>query len=119
MHWKGIFVTKGDCMAVMVAPEGDLWLGKVPWDNTYRHVYYEGMRNKSLIVSSFCDLHTVNYSYIPKNGIIRVPYNADELIGYNYCVYQNNSQLFCAFVTTPARCTSRRTCGTRGAVPWL
>ena len=86
-------------MPTMVAPEGDLWLGKVPWDSTYRHVYYEGMMNKALIVSSFCDLHTTNYSYIPKNGIIRVPYNADELIGYNYCVYQNNNQLFCAFVT--------------------
>lgn len=83
----------------MIAPEGDLWLGKVPWDNTYRNVYYEGMMNKALIVSSFCDLHTTSYSYIPKNGVIRIPYNADELIGYNYCVYQNNNQLFCAFVT--------------------
>lgn len=86
-------------MAVMYEPIGELWLGKVPWDSSYRHVWHQGMIDKSLIISQFCTLHLTGFSWVPKSNVIKVPDNANSYIGYNYCVYKNNGKLFCAFVT--------------------
>lgn len=84
----------------MFSPQGDVWLGHVPWNNSYAHVYWEGARNKQLILDSFMTMHTTNYTYIRENTDIRVPYNADSLYGINYCMYQNDGMWFCAFVNT-------------------
>ena len=84
----------------MVAPQGIVWLGHVPWDDSYRHVYYEGMRNKGGMITDFMSLQTTSYTYIREDTNIRVPYNADTLYGINYCMYQNDGMWFCAFVNT-------------------
>lgn len=84
----------------MISPQGTVWLGHVPWDSSYRHVYYEGMMNKSTIIGEFMTMHTNNYTYIREDTNIRVPYNADSLYGINYCMYQNDGMWFCSFVNT-------------------
>lgn len=84
----------------MIAPQGEVYLGHVPWDSTYRHVYYEGMRDKSIIISAFMTGHTTNYTFIREDSNIRVPYNADNLYGINYCMYQNDGMWFCCFVNS-------------------
>lgn len=84
----------------MISPQGTVWLGHVPWDTSYRHVYYEGMMDKSLILSSFMTLRTDNYTYIREDTDIRVPYNADSIYGINFCMYQNDDMWFCSFVNS-------------------
>lgn len=84
----------------MISPQGTVYLGHVPWNDTYRNVYYEGMMNKSLIISNFMDRQTNNYTYIREDTNIRVPYNADNIYGINYCMYQNDGMWFCCFVKT-------------------
>lgn len=84
----------------MISPQGTVYLGHVPWNDTYRNVYYEGMMNKSLIISNFMDRQTNNYTYIREDTNIRVPYNADSIYGINYCMYQNDGMWFCCFVNT-------------------
>ena len=84
----------------MHSPQGTVWLGNVPWNDSYKHVWYEGFMNKGLILSTFMYMQTNNYTYIRQDTDIRVPYNADDLYGINYCMYQNNGMWFCAFVNT-------------------
>ena len=84
----------------MISPQGTVWLGTVPWDSSYRNVWYEGMLNKQLIISQFMTMQTSNYTYIREDTNIRVPYNADSIYGINYCMYQNDGVWFCAFVNT-------------------
>lgn len=84
----------------MVAPQGVVYLGTVPWTADYRHVYYDAMGNASSIISSFCRLSTDGYTYLRESTDIRVPYNADDIYGINYCVYMNNNKWFFAFVNT-------------------
>ena len=84
----------------MLTPQGDVWLGTVPWNDSYKHVWYEGMMDKATILSTFCTRHTEHYTYIREDTNIRVPYNADTLYGVNYCMYQNDGMWFCCFVNT-------------------
>lgn len=72
----------------------------MPWNDKYKNVYYEGMMNKSLIISNFMDRQTNSYTYIREDTNIRVPYNADNIYGVNYCMYQNDGMWFCCFVNT-------------------
>ena len=84
----------------MVSPQGVVYLGTVPWCQDYRHVYYDALGNAPSIISSFCNLSTEGYTYIRESSDIRVPYNADDIYGINYCVYRNNNKWFFAFVNT-------------------
>lgn len=84
----------------MIGPTGDVWLGHVPWNNSYNHVWWEGALNKTLIINEFMSMHTTNYTFIREDTNIRVPYNADDIYGVNYCMYQNDGMWFCCFVNT-------------------
>ena len=84
----------------MIGPTGDVWLGHVPWNNNYKNVYWEGAQNKQLILNEYMTLHTTNYTFIREDTNIRVPYNADDIYGVNYCMYQNDGMWFCCFVNT-------------------
>lgn len=84
----------------MVSPQGVVYLGTVPWNPDYRHVYYDALGNASSIISQFCTLSTEGYTYLRESADIRVPYNADDIYGINYCVYMNNNKWFFAFVNT-------------------
>lgn len=84
----------------MIAPQGVVYLGDVPWTPSYSNVWYEGMMSPSSIVSTFLLMSTAGYIYIRESTDIRVPYNADDLVGVNYCGYQNNGKWYFAFVNT-------------------
>ena len=92
---------------VMNSPSGTVYLGHVPWNPDYKHVYWEGAVNKQLIIDNFMNvgnggLTTDHYSYIREDSNIKVPFNAETLYGINYCMYQNLStgMVFCCFVTS-------------------
>lgn len=84
----------------MVSPQGVVYLGSVPWTQDYKHVYYDALGNAPTIISLFCPYSTDGYTYIRESTDIRVPYNADDIYGVNYCVYMNNNKWFFAFVNT-------------------
>ena len=84
----------------MIAPTGTVYLGTVPWTDTYGHVWYEGMMSPASIVSQFGTMQANGYTYIRESTDIRVPYNADSLYGINYCMYMNDTKWFFAFVDT-------------------
>ena len=84
----------------MHAPTGTVYLGHVPWDSSYRHVYEKGFGNPSAVIGNFMTMETNNYVFIREDSNIRVPYNADDLYGINYCVYRNSGKTFCCFVNT-------------------
>lgn len=84
----------------MYSPQGTVYLGHVPWNNNYKHVYHLGLSNAQDIIANFCTMQTSEYTYLREDTDIRVPYNADSLYGVNYCVYQNTGKWFFCFVNT-------------------
>lgn len=84
----------------MVAPQGTVYLGTVPWTADYKHVYYDALGNAPSLISSFMTLSTDGYTYLRESTDIRVPYNADDIYGINYCIYRNNNKWFFCFVNT-------------------
>lgn len=98
----------------MFQPTSDITLGYVPWDNTYRNILWKDDSltarggNHDLIISmmgnSCSTLQRGDYTYVREGNSIRVPYNAEKLYGYNYCVYKNSNYSysnawFYAFIT--------------------
>lgn len=84
----------------MVAPQGVVYLGSVPWTPDYKHVFYDRLGDAAYIISQFCPYSTDGYTYLRESTDIRVPYNADDIYGVNYCIYMNNNKWFFAFVNT-------------------
>lgn len=84
----------------MIAPTGVVYLGTVPWTPSYGNVWYEGMMSPATIVSTFLLNSTTNYTYIRESTDLRVPYNADDIYGINYCGYMNQGKWLFAFVET-------------------
>ena len=84
----------------MVAPQGTVYLGTVPWTADYKHVYYDALGNAPSLINSFMTLSTDGYTYLRESTDIRVPYNADDIYGINYCIYRNNNKWFFCFVNT-------------------
>lgn len=77
-----------------------MYLGVVPWTNTYGHVWYEGMRSPTSIVAQFQTRATTGYTFIRESEEIRVPFNADDIYGTNYVMYKNSGKWFFCFVDT-------------------
>jgi hypothetical protein len=84
----------------LIAPQGEVYLCVVPWTNNYAHVWYEGMRSPTSIVSQFQTSATTGYTFLRESQEIRVPYNADDIYGTNYVAYRNSGKWFFAFVDT-------------------
>lgn len=86
-------------------PAGIIRIGNVPWDNTYAHVrWYETSADQYNEISSHMDsqLSENDYTYVRKDGAIRVPYNAENLYTKNYVMYQNanyGNKWFYCFIT--------------------
>ena len=85
-------------------PEGSVYIGVVPFDNSYRHTMTFASRTaQAEFIRSCCnqalDKHT--YSYVRMNNSIRVEQNAERLYNYNYVMYQNSNygqKWFYAFI---------------------
>lgn len=86
-------------------PEGTIHIGRVPFDNSYRHTidcFTEATH--ASVMQGFCtrSLSRADYTYVRMNNAIRVPYNAEDLYTYNYVMYQNSNygtKWFYAFIT--------------------
>lgn len=86
-----------------ITPQTDVYLLKVPLeidnDNqltfasaTAQHTYFNGLPKIALD----------NFTYQRKDGTIRVPYNIDDIITYNYVMYRNegfSNKWFYAYIT--------------------
>lgn len=86
-----------------ITPQTDVYLLKVPLeidnDNqltfanaTTQHTYFNGLPKIALD----------NFTYQRKDGTIRVPFNIDDIINYNYVMYRNegfSNKWFYAYIT--------------------
>lgn len=85
-------------------PNGIISIGRVPFDNSYRHTMtFPNAQAQSSYFSSVCPrkLSGGDYTYVRMNNSIKVPYNAEELYTYNYVMYQNSNygnKWFYAFI---------------------
>lgn len=86
------------------APTGRVKIGRVPFDNSYRHTMTFPSRDAQTdYFSSVCTQTLLDgtYTYVRMNNAIRVPYNAEELYTYDYVMYQNanyGTKWFYAFI---------------------
>lgn len=85
-------------------PEGIIRIGRVNFDNSYKHTMTFGSASEqSSYFSSVCtdSLSKNDYTYVRQDNTIRVPFNAERLYTYNYVMYQNanyGSKWFYAFI---------------------
>ena len=85
-------------------PNSDIMIGNVPWDVSYQNVrLYATLAAQATGIASFMDntKHIFTYTYVRKDSAIRVPFNAEELYGYNYVSYKNQNygnKTFYAFI---------------------
>lgn len=86
-------------------PYGTVWIGRVPFDNSYKHVMsHASMSAQKEYFKSVCNraFDRAHYTYIRKGQSIKVPFNAEELYSYNYLMYQNanfGTKWFYCFIT--------------------
>lgn len=86
------------------APNSIIYLGNVPFDNSYRHTMtFANATAQAEYFSSVCNraLDNSSYTYVRMNNSIRVPFNAEELYTYDYCMYKNanyGNKWFYAFI---------------------
>lgn len=86
------------------APSSIIHIGRVPWDNSYRHTRtFSSAAEQSSWMAARCtqSLSEDSYTYVRMGNSIRVPFNAERLYTYNYVMYQNanyGSKWFYAFI---------------------
>ena len=77
-----------------------LFLGHVPWDNTYKHTRWFGSATEqSSEISAHMSLRASNYTFIRDGRAVRVPYARPDLDGFNYLMYENGGKWYYAFIT--------------------
>lgn len=73
-------------------PSSSIYIGAVPFDASYRYVRYIGSRQEQESkFLSLCptSLRRDDYTYQRLDNSVVVPYNAETLYGYNYCMFKN------------------------------
>lgn len=89
----------------VVVPTGKLTLCAVPIDNTYKNqLTFASVAAQTAYFTSTAiqNFQETGYTFIQKDGYVRLPKNADELYNVNYMMYQNTSfsnKWFYAFIT--------------------
>lgn len=82
-------------------PDSKVYVGRVPWDSSYRHVRLFGSAGEQtstllgLMTSAFSD---DDYTFIREGAPIRIFVPADQLNGYNYCMYNNGGKWYYNFI---------------------
>ena len=85
-------------------PSGKVRIGRVPFDNSYRHTMtFASVADQTAFFSSCCNqaFEKDTYTYIRMNNAIRVQFNAEALYTYDYVMYQNanyGNKWFYAFI---------------------
>lgn len=75
-------------------PSSNIYIGTVPFDASYRHVHYIADRaTQQQHFASLCPtaLRRDDYTYQRIDNSVVVPFNAETLYGYNYCMFQNEN----------------------------
>lgn len=75
-------------------PSTNIFIGTVPFDQSYRHVHYIPDRTQQQMhFSSLCPtgFRRGDYTYQREHNAVVVPWNAELLYGYNYCMFQNEN----------------------------
>lgn len=75
-------------------PTSNIYIGTVPFDSSYRHVHYIKDRvSQQSHFLSLCPnvLRRDDYTYQRLDDSVVVPFNAETLYGYNYCMFQNQN----------------------------
>lgn len=87
------------------APAGIIRIGRVPFDNSYKHTMtFANASSQASYFSSVCSqaLEDGSYTYVRMNNSIKVAFNAERLYTYNYVMYKNRNygdKWFYAFIT--------------------
>lgn len=87
------------------APNTKIYLGSVPFDPSYKHVrYFSDRETQRSAIAGRCTygLNREDYTYQRLNNTLKVPFNAESLYKYNYCMFQNanyGDRWFYAFIT--------------------
>lgn len=86
-------------------PSSNIYIGSVPFDPSYRNYHYIPNRDTQYQhFLSLCpnSLRRGDYTYQRVNNSVVVPFNAETLYGYNYCMFQNENygdRWFYSFIT--------------------
>lgn len=83
-------------------PDSQVYLGRVPWDSSYRHVrLFASLSDQTsgMLSRMTSALSDDDYTFIREGAPIRVFANADTLNGYNYCMYNNGGKWYYNFIT--------------------
>ena len=85
-------------------PSGKILIGRVPFDNSYRHTLtFATLEAQTNFMLGRMDssLEKDTYTYVRMNNSIRVMFNAERLYTYDYVMYQNTNygnKWFYAFI---------------------
>lgn len=88
----------------MFEPNSSVYIGTVPWNPDYRHVrLFDSKAEQYAYMASKCpnELRRSDYTYQRVDNSIVVPFNAEKLYGYNYCMFKNGNygdRWFYAFI---------------------
>lgn len=86
-----------------ITPNTDLYLLKCPLESDQRNqLTFNSRAAQQTYFNSLPKLALDDYSYQRKDSVIRVPYHIDDIIEYNYVMYQNknySNRWFYAFIT--------------------
>lgn len=86
-------------------PSTNIYIGTVPFDPSYRHVrYFSDREAQQQYFAALCpmSLRREDYTYQRVDDSIVVPFNAETLYGYNYCMFKNENygeRWFYSFIT--------------------
>ena len=86
-----------------ITPDTDLYLLKCPIESDQRNqLTFASRAAQQAYFSGLPKIALENYSYQRKDNVIRVSQHIDDIMGYNYVMYQNknySNRWFYAFVT--------------------
>lgn len=76
------------------SPSGNLYIGTVPFDNSYKHVmWFDSVQEQQnyLLTAVRPAVGDGTYKYIRRDNAIQVPINAEQLNNINYLAYKNTN----------------------------
>ena len=88
--------------SVMITPDSDIILLKVPFEmDNDNELTFSDATSQYNYFNSLNGLELENATYQRKDGVLRWPGSFDDIVGYNYCMYQNthfSNKWFYAFI---------------------
>lgn len=87
----------------MIVPSSNIILLKTPFELDYKNnLTFSNLQSQLAYFNSLPHTGITDATYQRKDGVIRYPALVDSILGYNYCMYQNenfSNKWFFAFIT--------------------